>query len=98
MAAIAGNGASVEEAVAFIATYPHVYLLGRRADGYPTGFAMMSRAHDGVVEFSTTGPAPRSRISSARAPQASLLSPRTRPGCVGVRHGKPPRRLHVGYG
>ena len=45
--------ASAEEAVRFLADHPHVYLLGHRADGYPTGYAMMSRAHDGVVDFST---------------------------------------------
>jgi len=48
-----GGDASVDEALAFIAAHPHVYLLGRRADGFPTGYAMMSKVRDGAVEFST---------------------------------------------
>src|SRR5215471_2354294 len=43
----------VDEALAFIAEHPHCYLLARRADGYPTGYAMMSRVTRGTVSFST---------------------------------------------
>jgi hypothetical protein len=44
---------SVHEALAFIAHHPHVYLLTRRPDGFPTGYAMTSQVRDGCVEFST---------------------------------------------
>jgi hypothetical protein len=43
----------VDEALTFIAEHPHLYLLTRRADGYPTGYAMMSRVTRGTVSFST---------------------------------------------
>ena len=43
----------VDEALAFIAEHPHCYLLARRVDGYPTGYAMMSRVTRGTVSFST---------------------------------------------
>ena len=44
---------SLEDALAFIAAHPHLYLLTRRGDGYPTGYAMMSRVTRGTVSFST---------------------------------------------
>src|SRR5262249_42244076 len=47
------GAASLDEALAFIAEHPHLYLLTRRADGYPTGYAMMSRVTRGTVSFST---------------------------------------------
>jgi hypothetical protein len=43
----------IDEALTFIAQHPHVYLLARRRDGYPTGYAMTAKVHDGAVEFST---------------------------------------------
>lgn len=45
--------AALEEALQFVAAHPHVYLLGRRADGFPTGWAMTARVADRSVEFST---------------------------------------------
>jgi hypothetical protein len=47
--------ASVAEALVFVAAHPHVFLLARRPDGYPTGYAMMARVRDGFVDFSTYG-------------------------------------------
>jgi hypothetical protein len=44
---------SVEAALDFISQHPHVFLLGRRADGFPTGYAMMSKVREGAVDFST---------------------------------------------
>ena len=44
---------AVGEALAFVAEHPHLFLLTRRADGYPTGYAMMSRVSRGTVSFST---------------------------------------------
>src|SRR5262245_66422002 len=44
---------TVHEALAFVAEHPHLFLLTRRADGYPTGYAMMSRVSRGTVSFST---------------------------------------------
>jgi hypothetical protein len=44
---------SVDEALSFIAEHPHVYLLARRVDGYPTGYAMMARVSRVAVLFST---------------------------------------------
>ena len=41
------------DALAFIAEYPHVFLLAYRPDGFPTGYAMMAQVNDGAVEFST---------------------------------------------
>jgi len=48
-----GSHIAIEEALAFIALNPHSFLLGQRADGYPTAYAMMARVADGAVEFST---------------------------------------------
>jgi hypothetical protein len=53
MSSTAHEAVSVEDALAFIAEHPHLYLLTRRADGYPTGYAMMSRVTRGTVSFST---------------------------------------------
>jgi hypothetical protein len=47
------DAVTVSEALAFIGAHPHVFLLARRSDGFPTGYAMMSRVRDGGVEFST---------------------------------------------
>ena len=46
---------AVAEALAFVAEHPHVYLLARRSDGFPTGYAMTARARtrEGCVDFST---------------------------------------------
>ena len=44
---------SVDDALEFIGAHSHVYLLGRRPDGYPTGWAMTARARDDAVDFST---------------------------------------------
>jgi hypothetical protein len=52
MSSTANNPVSVEDALAFIAAHPYLYLLIRRADGYPTGYAMMSRVTRGTVSFS----------------------------------------------
>lgn len=44
------------DALAFIQRHPHVYLLTRRPDGYPTGYPMMAQVGDGTdgtVRFST---------------------------------------------
>jgi len=43
------------EALAFLATHPHVFLLTRRADGFPTGYAMTARVDGTNVLFSTYG-------------------------------------------
>ena len=53
MTATPPQSAVVADALAFLAEQAHVYLLGRRPDGYPTGYAMMGRVRDGGVEFST---------------------------------------------
>jgi Pyridoxamine 5'-phosphate oxidase len=53
MATKAQHGVPAEAALAFIVEHPHLYLLTRRADGYPTGYAMMSRVTQGTVSFST---------------------------------------------
>jgi hypothetical protein len=45
--------AAFEAELAFIRGQPHVFLLGRRADGLPTGYAMMCKVRGGAVEFST---------------------------------------------
>jgi hypothetical protein len=45
--------ATVSEALEFLRRHPHVFLLARRPDGFPTGYAMMARVHDGAVDFST---------------------------------------------
>lgn len=45
--------AELAEALTFIAEHPHVYLLARRGDGYPTGYAMTAKVKEGAVEFST---------------------------------------------
>ena len=49
------NAVLLDEAIAFVAANPHVFLLARRSDGYPTGYAMMATARpaDRVIEFST---------------------------------------------
>jgi hypothetical protein len=44
---------ALQDALDFVAANPHVFLLARRADGYPTAYAMMARVVDGAVEFST---------------------------------------------
>ncbi len=43
----------IAEALRFVAAHPHVFLLARRRDGFPTGYAMMARVRNGCVEFST---------------------------------------------
>jgi hypothetical protein len=48
-----GGDPTTEEVLEFVAANTHVYLLGRRSDGYPTVWAMTARAVDGGVEFST---------------------------------------------
>jgi hypothetical protein len=45
--------AAVADALVFIRENPHVFLLARRADGFPTGYAMMSKVRGGAVDFST---------------------------------------------
>ena len=40
-------------ALEFVAAHPHVYLLGRRPDGWPTGWPMVAVIRDNTVEFST---------------------------------------------
>lgn len=47
------NGPPIEDALRFLAAHPHVYLLSRRPDGYPTGYPMMCMVAPGGVEFST---------------------------------------------
>ena len=47
------QSATPAEALAFLDDHPHVHLLARRADGYPTGYPMTARVRDGAVEFST---------------------------------------------
>jgi len=47
------RAATPSEALGFIGRHPHVYLLARRADGYPTGYAMMAKVCDAGVDFST---------------------------------------------
>jgi Pyridoxamine 5'-phosphate oxidase len=47
--------APLEEALAFIARHPHVFLMTRRADGLPTAYAMTARVDGGSVLFSTYG-------------------------------------------
>lgn len=42
-------------ALAYLATHPHVYLLTRTADGFPTGYAMTARVDGDCVLFSTYG-------------------------------------------
>ncbi|HEX5585750.1 MAG TPA: hypothetical protein VFZ17_00440 [Acidimicrobiia bacterium] len=53
MTAGPARAASIADALTFIGTHSHVYLLGRRPDGYPTGWAMTARARDDAVDFST---------------------------------------------
>ena len=47
------RSARIPDALDFVAEHPHVYLLARRPDGYPTGYAMLARVRDGFVDFST---------------------------------------------
>jgi hypothetical protein len=47
------GAASVTDALRFIDAHSHVYLLGRRPDGYPTGWAMTARVGEAAVDFST---------------------------------------------
>ncbi|HUZ09193.1 MAG TPA: pyridoxamine 5'-phosphate oxidase family protein [Acidimicrobiales bacterium] len=51
----AGDGEAVNEALAFLAGHPHVFLLTRRPDGLPTGYAMTARVDEWCVLFSTYG-------------------------------------------
>ena len=46
---------SIREALEFVAANRHAYLLGRRADQFPTGYPMTAFAapDEGVVRFST---------------------------------------------
>jgi hypothetical protein len=50
-----GGEPTTAEVLEFVEANTHVYLLGRRSDGYPTVWAMTARAVDDVVEFSTYG-------------------------------------------
>jgi len=52
------NGTPTEDlpnALVFLATHPHVFLLTRRADGFPTAYAMTARVDGTSVLFSTYG-------------------------------------------
>jgi hypothetical protein len=44
---------TVDEALAFVATHPHVFLLTRRADGFPTAYAMSARVDRRSILFTT---------------------------------------------
>jgi len=46
---------TIEEALAFVAAHPHVFLLTRRADGFPTAYAMTAIVEGRSVLFSTYG-------------------------------------------
>lgn len=46
---------TVDEALAFVATHPHVFLLTRRADGLPTAYAMTARVDVRSILFTTYG-------------------------------------------
>ena len=50
-----GEGEAVRDALAFLSGHPHVFLLTRRPDGMPTGYAMTAVVDDGCVHFSTYG-------------------------------------------
>ena len=73
MTATPPQSAVVADALAFLAEQGHVYLLGRRPDGYPTGYAMMGRVRDGGVEFSTYRASAKVR-NLARDGVASILA------------------------
>jgi hypothetical protein len=45
--------ASLADAADFLQANPLVYLLGRRADGFPTAWPMTARVRAGAVDFST---------------------------------------------
>lgn len=47
------NPTVVADALAFIRRRPHVFLLARRADGFPTAYPMLSKVRGGAVDFST---------------------------------------------
>jgi hypothetical protein len=63
----------VADALAFIAEHPHVYLLSRRADGFPTGYAMTAQVQEGCVVFSTYAKSAKV-INLRREPQARVLA------------------------
>jgi pyridoxamine 5'-phosphate oxidase-like protein len=47
--------AGLDDALAFLGAHPHVFLLTRRADGFPTAYAMTARVDGSSVLFSTYG-------------------------------------------
>jgi hypothetical protein len=67
------RAASVADALEFIGAHSHVYLLGRRPDGYPTGWAMTARARGDAVDFSTYRASAKVRYLAATG-VASVLS------------------------
>jgi hypothetical protein len=73
MTSSAARSASVADALEFIGEHAHVYLLGRRPDGYPTGWAMMARVRGDAVDFSTYRSSAKVRYL-AEAGVASVLA------------------------
>lgn len=53
---------AVVDAVTFLQEHPHVYLLGRRPDGLPTGWAMTAQADRGHCDFSTYAASAKVRL------------------------------------
>jgi hypothetical protein len=49
------DATDLDDALAFLGAHPHVFLLTRRADGFPTAYAMTARVDGPSVLFSTYG-------------------------------------------
>jgi len=90
-----GDDATTREALVFLARYPHVFLLTRRADGFPTAYAMTARVIDGCVLFSTYG-ASAKVLHLLREGRARVLSSDDEAGGTVVEVGGPVRLVEAG--
>ena len=90
-----GEGEAVREALAFLSDHPHVFLLTRRPDGMPTGYAMTAVVDGGSVYFSTYG-ASAKVANLLREGRALVLASEEDGGTAVVEVGGPVRLVERG--